>query len=159
MMQLDATDHLALDAAVEQARLGLAEGGIPIGAAVGLDGVVISAGRNRRLQDGSAILHAETDALERAGLLSPEEYARATMYTTLSPCPMCSGAMLYHGMRRLVVGEHRHKVGEEAMLASRGVTVLVADRQDCFDTLEEFITTRPDVWDRISGIRKDRGQA
>lgn len=65
---------------------------------------------------------------------------------------MCSGAMLYHGMRRLVVGEHRHKVGEEAMLASRGVTVLVADRQDCFDTLEQFITTRPDVWDRISGI-------
>lgn len=150
---LDAADHAALDAAVEQARIGLAEGGIPIGAAVALDGVVIGAGRNRRIQDGSAILHAETDALERAGLLTAEEYARATMYTTLSPCPMCSGAMLYHGMRRLVVGEHRHKVGEEALLSSRGVTVLVADRQDCFDTLEDFITTRPDIWDRISGVR------
>lgn len=155
MSTIGPDDVRALDAAVEQARLGLSEGGIPIGAAVGLDGQVIGVGRNRRLQDGSAILHAETDALERAGLLTPEEYARATMYTTLSPCPMCSGAMLYHGMRRIVIGEHRHKVGEEALLAGRGVEVVIADRSDCYDILEQFIADRPDVWDRISGIPRD----
>lgn len=155
MSAIGPDDVRALDAAVEQARLGLSEGGIPIGAAVGLDGQVIGVGRNRRLQDGSAILHAETDALERAGLLTPEEYARATMYTTLSPCPMCSGAMLYHGMRRIVIGEHRHKVGEEALLAGRGVEVVIADRSDCYDILEQFIADRPDVWDRISGIPRD----
>lgn len=155
MSTIGPDDVRALDAAVEQARLGLSEGGIPIGAAVGLDGKVVGVGRNRRLQDGSAILHAETDALERAGLLTPEEYARATMYTTLSPCPMCSGAMLYHGMRRIVIGEHRHKVGEEALLAGRGVEVVIADRSDCYDILEQFIADRPDVWDRISGIPRD----
>jgi cytosine/creatinine deaminase len=152
-MALDATDVRLLDAAVEQARIGLAEGGIPIGAAVGLDGEVIGVGRNRRIQQGSAILHAETDALERAGLRSAEEYARATMYTTLSPCPMCSGAMLYHGMRRIVIGEHRTKVGEEALLASRGVEVLVADRDDCVEILGQFIAAQPEVWGRIAGTQ------
>ncbi len=158
MSDLGPADVRGLDAALEQARIGLTEGGIPIGAALGLDGEILGAGRNRRLQTGSAILHAETDAMERSGLLSPEEYARATMYTTLSPCPMCSGAMLYHGVRRVVIGEHRHKVGEEALLASRGVEVVVADRQDCFDTLEAFAVAQPELWGRISGASPTPGR-
>ncbi len=135
-----------MEVAIEQARLGRAEGGIPIGAALVVDGAVIASGRNRRVQQGSAIRHGETDCLEQAGRLPATVYARATMYTTLSPCDMCTGAILLYKIPRVVVGEHETFLGAEDLLRSRGVEVVNLDSSECKNLMAEFIAERPELW-------------
>lgn len=144
-------DERFLAVAIEQARLGAQEGGIPIGAALVVDGEVVGAGRNRRVQLGSAIRHGETDALEVAGRQPAAVYARATMYTTLSPCDMCSGAVLLYGIPRVVVGENRTFTGAEDLLRSRGVEVVVADSPECVEMMEAFIREHPALWNEDIG--------
>ena len=145
------TDEELLAVAIEQARIGLAEGGIPIGAAILVDGVVVGAGHNRRVQLGSAIHHGETNALEVAGRLPASVYRRATMATTLSPCDMCTGAILLYGIPRLVIGEHRTFVGGEDYLRSRGVEVVNLDSAECYELLQGFIAANPAVWNEDIG--------
>ncbi len=140
-----------LRVAIEEARAGLDEGGIPIGAALVADGRVIGTGHNRRVQRGSPILHGETDALDAAGRQPASVYRRATMYTTLSPCDMCSGAILLYGIPRVVIGEHRTFLGAEELLRSRGVEVLVLDDPSCVELMEAFIAARPDLWNEDIG--------
>jgi len=139
-------DARFLEAALEQARIGRGEGGVPIGAALVVDGEVLGAGRNRRVQDGSAIRHGETDALERAGRLPASVYARATMYTTLSPCHMCTGAILLYGIPRVVIGENRTFMGAEDLLRAHGVEVVNLDSEACARLMEEFIAEHPEIW-------------
>lgn len=142
---------LFLVTAVEEAERGLAEGGIPIGAALVHDGKIVGRGHNRRVQQGSAILHGEMDALERAGRLSASVYRDSTMYTTLSPCAMCSGAILLYGIRHVVVGENRTFMGEEDLLRSRGVNVEVVQDERCIAMMKEFIAAHPELWDEDVG--------
>lgn len=144
-------DRALMRIAVAEARAGLAEGGIPIGAALVVDGEVIGAGHNRRLQRGSPILHGETDALEAAGRQPAAVYRRATMVTTLSPCDMCTGAILLYGIPRVVIGEHRTFMGGEELLRSRGVEVIVLDNPECVALMESFIAERPDLWNEDIG--------
>jgi len=144
-------DVASLAVALEQARLGRAEGGVPIGAALIVDGRVVGAGRNRRVQLGSAIRHGETDALENAGRLPASTYRRATMATTLSPCDMCTGAILLYGIPRVVIGEHRTFVGGEDLLRARGVEVVNLDSAECFELLGGFIAEHPEVWNEDIG--------
>ena len=144
-------DQRFLEIAIEQARIGRDEGGVPIGAALVADGKVLGAGHNRRVQQGSAIRHGETDALEVAGRLPASVYKRATMYTTLSPCDMCTGAILLYGIQRVVMGENRTFVGGEDYLRSRGVEVVNLDSQACVDLMDEFIAARPDIWNEDIG--------
>jgi cytosine deaminase len=145
-------DATFLEAAVEQARIGRAEGGVPIGAALVVDGEVLAVGRNRRVQMGSAIRHGETDCLENAGRLPAKTYARATMFTTLSPCIMCTGAVLLYGIPRVVIGENRNFVGGEDLLRSRGVEVVVLDDPDCIDLMKGFIADHPSLWNEDIGV-------
>jgi len=140
-----------LAAAVEEARQGLAEGGIPIGSVVVHDGRIIGRGHNRRVQKGSAILHAEMDALENAGRQPPTVYRESVLYTTLSPCPMCAGAILLYGIPRVLVGENRNFMGEEALLRSRGVEVQVRQEPACIELMRRFIAARPDLWNEDIG--------
>ena len=140
-----------LQAAIEEARESLAEGGIPIGSVLVHRGRVMGRGHNRRVQRGSAVLHAEMDALERAGRLPASVYRESTLYTTLSPCAMCSGAILLYGIRRVVIGENRTFRGEEELLRSRGVTVEVMDDPDCTALLQGFVRAHPDIWDEDIG--------
>jgi cytosine/creatinine deaminase len=144
-------DAELLEVALEQARIGRAEGGVPIGAAILVDGQVVGAGRNRRVQLGSAIHHGETNALEVAGRLPASRYRRATMATTLSPCDMCTGAILLYGIPRLVIGENRTFVGGEDLLRSRGVEVVNLDSTECYDLLQGFITEHPEIWNEDIG--------
>jgi len=144
-------DVAALAVALEQARIGRAEGGVPIGAALIVDGRVVGAGRNRRVQLGSAIRHGETDALENAGRLPASTYRRATMATTLSPCDMCTGAILLYGIPRVVIGENRTFVGGEDLLRARGVEVVNLDSAECFELLGGFIAEHPEVWNEDIG--------
>jgi creatinine deaminase len=137
--------------AISQARTGASEGGIPIGAALVVGGEVIGAGRNRRVQQGSAIRHGETDALENAGRLAASVYARATMYTTLSPCDMCTGAMLLYGIPRVVIGENRTFMGAEELLRARGVEIVVLDSEECVQMISEFIAGNPELWNEDIG--------
>jgi cytosine/creatinine deaminase len=146
MSSLGEQDVHFLEIAIEQARLGASEDGIPIGAALVADGQVLGAGRNRRLQDGSPIHHGETDALAAAGRQPAALYSRATMYTTLSPCAMCSGAVLLYGIPRVVIGEHETFLGEEDLLRARGVEVVIADDAECRKLMETFIARHPEVW-------------
>jgi cytosine/creatinine deaminase len=132
--------------AIDQARQGLAEGGVPIGAALVKDGMVIAVGRNRRVQLGSVIRHGETDCLENAGRQPASVYARATMYTTLSPCSMCSGAILLYKIPRLVIGESTTFTGAEDWLAARGVELVQMDDAECKDLMRSFIAKHPDIW-------------
>jgi cytosine/creatinine deaminase len=145
-------DHRFLELAKQEARAGRAEGGIPIGAVlVTADGRVLGAGRNRRVQFGSAIRHGETDALERAGRLPASTYATSTMYTTLSPCSMCTGAILLYGIRRVVIGENRTFMGDEQLLRARGVDVVVLDDEECVNSMKEFIAAEPTLWNEDIG--------
>jgi cytosine deaminase len=144
-------DHEALAIAIEQARIGRAEGGVPIGAALIIDGRAVAVGRNRRVQLGSAIRHGETDALESAGRLPASSYRRATMVTTLSPCDMCTGAILLYGIPRVVMGENRTFVGGEDLLRSRGVEVVNLDSDECHELLQGFIREHPEVWNEDIG--------
>jgi creatinine deaminase len=144
-------DAELLAVAIEQARIGRDEGGVPIGAAILVDGKVVGAGHNRRVQLGSAIHHGETNALEVAGRLPASAYRRATMATTLSPCDMCTGAILLYGIPRLVIGENRTFYGGEDYLRSRGVEVVNLDSQECYDMMQAFIAAHPDIWNEDIG--------
>jgi len=141
-----------LQAAIEEARRGLAEGGIPIGSVLVLDGRIIGRGHNRRVQQGSAVLHAEMDCLENAGRLSAADYRRATIYSTLSPCDMCSGAILLYGIPRVVAGEHRTFRGPEDYLRSRGVELEIRDDDECVRLMRRFIEDRPELWNEDIGV-------
>jgi len=146
-----ADDRAFLEVAIEQARAGRDEGGVPIGAALVADGQVLGAGRNRRVQEGSAIRHGETDALEAAGRLPASVYRRSTMYTTLSPCDMCTGAILLYGIPRVVIGENRTFKGAEDYLRSRGVEVVNLDSEACVELMDAFIARHPEIWDEDIG--------
>jgi len=135
-----------LRAAIEEAELGLAEGGIPIGSVLVHHGHILGQGRNRRVQRGSVVLHGEMDALERAGRRPAHVYRECTLYTTLSPCAMCSGAILLYGVPRVVVGENRTFVGEEDLLRARGVVVEVLQDPRCQDLMARFIQAQPTLW-------------
>lgn len=137
--------------AIAEARVGRAEGGVPIGGALVVDGEVVAVGHNRRVQSNSAIRHGETDALENAGRLPASVYRRATMYTTLSPCDMCSGAILLYGIPRVVMGENRTFVGGEDYLRSRGVEVVNLDSAECVELMNEFIAEHPEIWNEDIG--------
>ena len=140
-----------LAAAVAEARRGRDEGGVPIGAALVVDGRVIAVGHNRRVQEGSAIKHGETDCLEAAGRLPASVYARATMVTTLSPCDMCTGAILLYKIPRVIIGENRTFLGGEDLLRSRGVEVVVLDDAECIELMEDFIAREPALWNEDIG--------
>ena len=138
-------------AAIEEAERGLAEGGIPIGAALVHGGRILGRGHNRRIQQGSSVLHGEMDALERAGRQPASIYRESVMYTTLSPCAMCSGAILLYGIPKIVIGENRTFMGEEALLRARGVEVVVVQDERCIGMMERFIAERPDLWNEDIG--------
>lgn len=144
-------DDVGMRAAIEEARKGLAEGGIPIGSALVIDGEVVGRGHNRRAQRGSAILHAEMDAIENAGRLKASDYRRAVLYSTLSPCDMCSGAALLYRVPKFVVGENRTFRGPEDYVRSRGVIVEVLDDPECVRLMDEFIRSNLTLWDEDIG--------
>jgi creatinine deaminase len=140
-----------MEAAIDEARKGLAEGGIPIGSVLVCDGRILGRGHNRRVQDGSVIHHAEMNCLENAGRQPARIYARCTVYTTLSPCPMCSGAMILYGIRKCVIGENRTFMGTEDLLRSKGIEVVVRDESECFNLMRAFIERSPGVWNEDIG--------
>jgi creatinine deaminase len=140
-----------LEAAIQEARQGLAEGGIPIGSVIVHNREIIGRGHNRRIQKDSPTLHGEMDALEDAGRQPAAVYRESVLYTTLSPCAMCSGAILLYGIPRVVVGENRNFKGEEALLRSRGVEVEVLQDPACIEMMQQFIADRPDLWDEDIG--------
>jgi len=140
-----------LEAAIEEAKKGLAEGGIPIGSVLVIDGRIAGRGHNQRVQKGSAVLHAEMDCLENAGRLKAVDYRRATLYSTLSPCDMCSGTVLLYGIPRVIVGENRTFRGPEDYVRSRGVDIVVVDSRECRDLMERFIRERPELWNEDIG--------
>ena len=137
--------------AIAEARAGLAEGGIPIGAVLVLDGKVVGRGHNQRVQRGSAILHAEMDCFENAGRLRASDLRRAALYSTLSPCDMCSGATLLYRVPRVVVGENRNFQGPEALLRARGVELTVVDDPECVELMGGFIKAHPELWNEDIG--------
>ena len=140
-----------IKAAIEEAEKGLKEGGIPIGAVIVYKGEIIGRGHNRRIQNGSVVLHGEMDALENAGRLTASIYKNCTLYTTLSPCAMCSGAILLYGIPKVIIGENQTFMGEEALLRSRGVEVEVVDDQRCIELMESFISNNPTLWNEDIG--------
>jgi cytosine/creatinine deaminase len=140
-----------LEAAIAEARAGLGEGGIPIGSVLVIGDRIVGRGHNRRVQKASAVLHAEMDCLENAGRLTAADYAKATIYSTLSPCDMCSGAILLYGIPRVVVGENRTFRGPEDYVRSRGVQVDVLDNAECASLMAEFIAAHPELWDEDIG--------
>jgi creatinine deaminase len=140
------TDDLFLRAAIEEARKGLREGGIPIGSVLVLDGKIIGRGHNRRVQDGSVIHHAEMNCLENAGRLAATVYRRCTIYSTLSPCPMCSGAIQLYGIPKVVIGENKTFQGPEAYMRSQGVELEIRNDEECISLMSEFIAAKPDLW-------------
>jgi len=141
-----------LRAAIDEARHGLAEGGIPIGSVLVIDDKIVGRGHNRRVQKGSAILHAEMDCLESAGRLKAAEYRRSTLYSTLSPCDMCSGTALLYGIPRIVIGENRTFQGPEDYVRSRGVELTIVDDTECVRLMREFIAARPELWNEDIGV-------
>ena len=141
-----------LEAAIEEAQRGLAEGGIPIGSVLVHGGRILGRGHNRRVQKGSTVLHGEMDALENAGRQSARVYRECTIYTTLSPCAMCTGAILLYSIPRVIVGEHQTFMGEEVLLRSRGVAVTVVDDARCRDLMRRFIQAHPALWNEDIGV-------
>ena len=139
-------------AAIEEAETGAREGGIPIGSVVVHGGRIIGRGHTRRVQKGSVILHGEMDALENAGRQPASVYRECTLYTTLSPCPMCTGAILLYGISRVVIGENQTFMGEETLLRSRGVKVEVLQDATCIRLMSEFIKTKPQLWNEDIGV-------
>ena len=140
-----------MQAALDEARQGLREGGIPIGSVLVAGGQILGRGHNRRVQAGSTVLHAEMDALERAGRRTAAVYRTCTLYTTLSPCAMCTGAVLLYGIPRVIIGENRTFMGEEELLRSRGVAVEVLNDPECERLLADFIREHPALWDEDIG--------
>ena len=141
-----------LRAAIDEAKAGRDEGGIPIGSVLVIGGRIVGRGHNRRVQQGSAILHAEMDCLERAGRLTAADYRRSVLYSTLSPCDMCSGAALLYGIPRIVVGENRTFQGPEAYVRSRGVALEIVDDDECVRLMREFIAAHPALWNEDIGV-------
>lgn len=141
-----------MEAAIDEARQGLAEGGIPIGSVIVHGGRIIGRGHNRRVQRGSVVLHGEMDALEHAGRLPAAVYRESTLYTTLSPCPMCSGAILLYGIRHVIVGENQTFLGDEELLRSRGVKVEVRQDPECIALMTSFIHAHPQLWNEDIGV-------
>lgn len=141
-----------LQAAIDEARQGLAEGGIPIGSVIVHEGRIIGRGHNRRVQQGSAILHGEMDALENAGRLPASVYRESVLYTTLSPCPMCTGAILLYGIPKIIIGENQTFMGDEALLRERGVQVEVLQNADCIAMMRDFIRDKPELWNEDIGV-------
>ncbi|MBD8599427.1 nucleoside deaminase [Pseudomonas sp. CFBP 8772] len=140
-----------MQAAIDEAQKGLDEGGVPIGSVIVHDGKIIGRGHNRRVQEGSAIKHGEMDAFENAGRQPARVYREATLYTTLSPCAMCSGAILLYGIRKIIVGEHETFMGEEELLKSRGVDVNVLHDKTCVGLMKQFIADKPELWNEDIG--------
>jgi cytosine deaminase len=140
-----------LQAAIDEARLGLAEGGIPIGSVIVHQGRIIGRGHNRRVQNGSPTLHGEMDAFENAGRRSASVYQESVIYTTLSPCSMCSGAILLYGIPKVIVGENQTFMGEEEWLRSRGVEVTVVQSEECIRLMTDFIAAKPELWNEDIG--------
>lgn len=140
-----------MQAAIDEARLGLEGGGIPIGSVLVHNGKIIGRGHNRRVQDGSAILHGEMSALENAGRQPAVVYKESVIYTTLSPCSMCSGAILLYGIPKVVIGENQTFMGEESYLKSRGLQIEVLQDQTCIDLMNRFIATKPTIWNEDIG--------
>jgi cytosine deaminase len=141
-----------LQVAIEEAKKGMAEGGIPIGSVLVIDGKIVGRGHNRRVQKGSSVLHAEMDCLENAGRIKASDYKKATLYSTLSPCDMCSGAVLLYGIPKVVIGENKTFKGPEEYVKSRGVNVEVMDNQECINLMETFIKNNPELWNEDIGV-------
>ncbi|MFK7949392.1 MAG: nucleoside deaminase [Saprospiraceae bacterium] len=137
--------------AINQAKKGLSEGGIPIGSVIVYNDKILGKGYNRRVQKGSVILHGEMDAFENAGRQPAEIYKQSTIYTTLSPCPMCTGAILLYGIPRVVIGEHKTFTGSEDLLRSKGVEVIVLNDAECIQLMENFIENKPKLWNEDIG--------
>ena len=140
-----------LQAAIDEARRGLETGGIPIGSVLVLDGEIKGRGHNRRVQKGSPVLHAEMDCLDNAGRLKAADYRRSVLYSTLSPCDMCSGAVLLYEIPKVVIGENRTFKGPESYLASRGVELELADSNECYELLQQFIANNSELWNEDIG--------
>jgi len=140
-----------LEAAINEAKKGMSEGGIPIGSVLVIDGQIVGRGHNKRVQNGSTVLHAEMDCLENAGRLKAADYRRATLYATLSPCDMCSGAVLLYGIPKIVIGENHTFCGPESYVKSRGVEVVVLDNLECRQLMETFIEKNPELWNEDIG--------
>ncbi len=145
------TNDPFMQAAIEEARAGLAEGGIPIGSVLVHEGKIIGRGHNRRIQRGSPTLHGEMDALENAGRLPARVYRQSVIYTTLSPCSMCTGAILLYGIPHVIAGENQTFMGEEELLRSRGVSVAVLQDEECIELMTSFIRERPELWNEDIG--------
>ena len=137
--------------AIAEARKGLAEGGIPIGSVLVIDGKIVGRGHNQRVQQGSAILHAEMDCLENAGRLKPDDYQRAILYSTLSPCDMCSGTVLLYKIPKIVIGENTTFQGPEDYLRSRGVELVILNNEECKQIMRDFISLKPELWNEDIG--------
>ncbi|MGY8873112.1 MAG: nucleoside deaminase [Pseudomonadales bacterium] len=140
-----------LQAAIDEAKKGLNNGGIPIGSVLVIDGRIVGRGHNQRIQKGSSVLHAEMDCLENAGRLKASDYSRATLYSTLSPCDMCSGAILLYGVKKVVVGENQTFCGPEEYLQSRGVDLVIHGDHECRQIMESFIQKNPELWNEDIG--------
>lgn len=141
-----------MKAAIEEAKAGLNEGGIPIGSVIVHNGKIIGRGHNRRMQNGSPILHGEMDAFENAGRQSAKVYSESVIYTTLSPCSMCTGAILLYGIPKVIIGENTTFMGEEELLRSRGVQVEVLGLEECKALMDEFIKSNPEAWNEDIGV-------
>ena len=140
-----------LEAAIDEAKIGLEEGGIPIGSVLVIDNKIVGRGHNRRVQKGSAILHAEMDCFENAGRLKAGDYQKATLYSTLSPCDMCSGTSLLYKIPKIVIGENKTFQGPEDYLRSRGVELKVLNNPECIKLMEDFIKAKPKLWNEDIG--------
>lgn len=141
-----------LQAAIDEAKKGYAEGGIPIGSVLVHKGKIIGRGHNKRVQEGSVVLHGEMDALENAGRQPAAVYRECTIYTTLSPCSMCSGTILLYGIPKVVIGENKTFMGEEELLHTKGVEVVVADDKECYQLMQKFIQEKPELWNEDIGV-------
>ena len=141
-----------VQAALEEAKQGLAEGGIPIGSVLVIDGKIVGRGHNRRVQQGSAILHAEMDCLENAGRLTAHDYQRAVLYSTLSPCDMCSGTALLYKIPKIVIGENQTFQGPEDYVRSRGIELVILNNAECIQLMRDFIQARPELWNEDIGV-------
>lgn len=140
-----------MQAAIEEAKIGLQASGIPIGSVIVIDGKIMGRGHNQRVQKNSAILHAEMDCLENTGRLSAKEYQRATLYSTLSPCDMCSGTVLLYGIKKVIIGENETFKGPEKYVKSRGVEIINLDDKECKDLMTKFIENNPELWNEDIG--------
>jgi len=140
-----------MQAAIEEARKGLSEGGIPIGSVLVIDSKIVGKGHNKRVQKGSAILHAETDCIENAGRLKASDYQRATLYSTLSPCDMCSGTALLYKIPKIIIGENQTFRGPEEYLRSRGIELTILNDQECINLMTDFINSNPSLWNEDIG--------